>query len=153
MLAEGEDLLSLASDAAEGALADAGVAPSEIDQVLVATMSHDRLTPSLAPLLADRIGALEAGALDVGAACTGFVKALAMAAGQIEAGRAEASSSWAPSGSAPWSTATTARPRRSSATGRAAVVRPGSGARLRAVRARAATASRAEMVRTERDEA
>jgi 3-oxoacyl-[acyl-carrier-protein] synthase-3 len=87
-LGDGEDLLGIATESAERALALEGISPGEIDQVLAATMSHDRLSPNLAPLVAARLG-IEAGALDLGAACTGFVGALAMAAGQVEAGRAD----------------------------------------------------------------
>jgi 3-oxoacyl-[acyl-carrier-protein] synthase III len=152
VLAEDETLLSLASDAAEGALADAGVAPSQIDQVLVATMSHDRLTPSLAPLVADRIGALEAGAFDLNAACTGFVSALAMATAQVEAGRADAILVVA----AERLTAITDHDDRSTAAlfgdgAGAAVVRPGSGAGFGPF-VLGSDGARAEMVRTERDE-
>ena len=152
VIAEHESLLSLASDAAEGALADAGVAPSEIDQVLVATMSHDRLTPSLAPLVADRIGAQEAGAADLNAACTGFVSALAMAAAQVEAGRADAILVVG----AERLTAITDHDDRSTAAlfgdgAGAAVVRPGSGSGFGPF-VLGSDGSRAEMVRTERDE-
>jgi 3-oxoacyl-[acyl-carrier-protein] synthase III len=87
-LADGEELVTLAASAAERALARAGIDADAVDQVLAATMSHERLTPNLAPLVADRIGSA-AGAFDVGAACTGFVDALAMAVGQVESGRAE----------------------------------------------------------------
>ena len=52
-------------------------------------MSHDRLTPNLAPLVAERIGAFGAGAFDIGAACTGFLGALSMATAQVESGRAD----------------------------------------------------------------
>ena len=89
VLGADEDLVELASDASLKALHDAGLEPRALDQVLAATMSHDRLTPNLAPLVAERIGASEVGALDVGAACTGFVGALAMAVAQVEAGRVE----------------------------------------------------------------
>ena len=89
VLGDQETLLGLASEAAEATLERAELEPSALDQVLVATMSHDRLTPNLAPLVAAEIGAFGAGALDVGAACTGFVGALAMAVAQVEARRAE----------------------------------------------------------------
>jgi 3-oxoacyl-[acyl-carrier-protein] synthase-3 len=87
----GEDdrLDALAADAGRRALDDAGIHPSEVDLVLVATMSADELTPNAAPLVAHALGALRAGALDVGAACTGFLGALGLASAQIESGRAE----------------------------------------------------------------
>jgi 3-oxoacyl-[acyl-carrier-protein] synthase III len=56
---------------------------------LVATMSHEQITPSAAALVPSRIGASRAGAIDVGAACSGFLSALALGTGQIESGRAE----------------------------------------------------------------
>ena len=84
-----ESLVELGAEAAARGLAQAGVPPGCVDLVLVATMSHERLTPALAPLIAARIGTAHAGALDLNAACTGFVGALAMAAGQVESGRAE----------------------------------------------------------------
>lgn len=86
--ASGERLADYATAAARRALAAAGIAPAELDLVLVATMSHERLSPNAAPEVAARIGANGAGAIDVGAACSGFVSALALAAAQVESGRA-----------------------------------------------------------------
>jgi 3-oxoacyl-[acyl-carrier-protein] synthase-3 len=86
--APGERTADLALAAARRALTDAGLRASDIDLVLVATMTPDELTPNTAPLVADALG-LRVGAIDVGAACTGWLSALAMAAGQIETGRSE----------------------------------------------------------------
>jgi 3-oxoacyl-[acyl-carrier-protein] synthase-3 len=83
-----ELLPGIAAGAAVDALAAAAVDSGELDLVLVATMSHEQLTPSAAALVAARIGAGRAGALDVNAACSGFVSALGLAAAQIESGRA-----------------------------------------------------------------
>jgi len=85
----GERLADYAVAAARRALAASGTAAHDVDLILVATMSHERLTPNAAPEVASRIGADGAGAMDVGAACSGFVSALALAAAQIEAGRAD----------------------------------------------------------------
>jgi 3-oxoacyl-[acyl-carrier-protein] synthase-3 len=87
--APGERLATYAADAGSRALDAAGVEAAELDLVLVATMSHEHLTPHAAALVADEIGATRAGALDVNAACTGFLSALSMATGQIESGRAD----------------------------------------------------------------
>jgi 3-oxoacyl-[acyl-carrier-protein] synthase-3 len=87
--APGEQLVDYAAEAAGRALAGAGVEAARVDLILVATMSHEYLTPSAAPLVAARLGATRAGAIDVGAACSGFVSALVLAAGQLEAGRAD----------------------------------------------------------------
>jgi 3-oxoacyl-[acyl-carrier-protein] synthase-3 len=76
----------LAVAAARRALQDAGLKPTDIDLVLVATMTPDELTPNTAPLVAEELG-IGVGAYDVGAACTGWLAALSSAAAQIETGR------------------------------------------------------------------
>jgi 3-oxoacyl-[acyl-carrier-protein] synthase-3 len=83
-----ERTVDLAVAAARRALTDAGLKASDIDLVLVATMTPDELTPNTAPLVAEALG-LKVAALDIGAACTGWLSALAMGAAQIETGRAE----------------------------------------------------------------
>jgi 3-oxoacyl-[acyl-carrier-protein] synthase III len=84
-----ERLSDYAIRAGEAALARAGVPASELDLVIVATMTSDELTPNTAPLVAHGLGAIHAGAFDVGAACTAFLSGLALGAGQIESSRAE----------------------------------------------------------------
>lgn len=86
--AAGETLTDLAVAASRRALAVAGLDPAELDLVLVATFTADRLLPNAAPLVADAIGARGAFACDLGAACTGFLSGLSLAAAQIESGRA-----------------------------------------------------------------
>ena len=86
----GESLVDLASDAGSRALALTDFDPADLDLVLVATFTPDRLQPHAAPLVADRMGASSAGAIDIGAACTGFLSALSLAAAQLESGRARA---------------------------------------------------------------
>jgi 3-oxoacyl-[acyl-carrier-protein] synthase-3 len=83
-----ERTTDLALAAARRALTDADTRPSEIDLVLVATMTPDELTPNTAPLLAHALG-IGAGAYDIGAACTGWLSALSAGAAQIETGRVE----------------------------------------------------------------
>jgi len=83
-----ERLTDLAAQAALEALDKAHHPASEVDLVLVATMTPDDITPHTAPVVAGAIGAHRAAAADVGAACTGFLSALLLAVGQIEAGRA-----------------------------------------------------------------
>lgn len=84
-----ETLVDYAVAAGRRALADAGVGAEEVDLVLVATMSHERLAPIAAAPVASGLGATAAGAMDLDAACSGFVSGLGMAAGMVEAGRAE----------------------------------------------------------------
>ena len=83
-----ERTVDLALAAARRALSDAGLKASDIDLVLVATMTPDELTPNTAPLVAEALG-LKVGAIDVGAACTGWLSALSIGAAQIETGRAQ----------------------------------------------------------------
>jgi 3-oxoacyl-[acyl-carrier-protein] synthase-3 len=78
----------LALAAARRALSDAQLKASDIDLVLVATMTPDELTPNTAPLVADALG-LNVAAFDVGSACTGWLSALSIGAAQIETGRSE----------------------------------------------------------------
>lgn len=87
-VSDGDSLTMLAIEAGERALAAAGIEAAELDLVLVATFTADRLLPNAAPLVAEGLGARRALACDIGAACTGFLSGLALACGQIESGRA-----------------------------------------------------------------
>jgi 3-oxoacyl-[acyl-carrier-protein] synthase-3 len=84
-----ERLSDYAARAGRDALARAGVDATEIDVVMVATLTQDEVTPNTAPIVAHALGAERAGAMDVGAACTAFLSGLALGAAQIESGRAE----------------------------------------------------------------
>jgi 3-oxoacyl-[acyl-carrier-protein] synthase-3 len=86
---EGETLTALAIAAGKRALDAASIEGADLDLVLVATMTPDRLLPNAAPLVAAGVGANRAFACDLGAACTGFLTGLALATGQIESGRAQ----------------------------------------------------------------
>lgn len=68
----------LAVAAAERALAAANVAAKDVDLLVLATMSPDRLLPATATTVQHRLG-LQCGAMDVSAACSGFVYALVTA--------------------------------------------------------------------------
>jgi 3-oxoacyl-[acyl-carrier-protein] synthase-3 len=84
-----ERLSDYAARCGARALQAAGTEPTDIDLVIVATMTQDELTPNTAPLVANAIGAKRAGAFDIGAACTAFLSGLALGAAQVESGRAE----------------------------------------------------------------
>jgi 3-oxoacyl-[acyl-carrier-protein] synthase-3 len=83
-----ETLAELAASACTAALTDAGARAADVDHVIAATITPDRLTPGLAPALAARIGAEHAGVVDINAACAGFLYGLDQAAALIESGRA-----------------------------------------------------------------
>ena len=86
-LATDETLSSLAADAALQALEEAGIAPEELDMILAATLSADRLLPTLSCELQQRLGAGKAVAFDINAACSGFLFALQTADVYIKSGQ------------------------------------------------------------------
>ncbi|MCA9451630.1 MAG: ketoacyl-ACP synthase III [Nitrospiraceae bacterium] len=82
----GQACSDLAVEAAQRALIDADVAPSEIDLILVATCTGDSPLPSTACLIQHRLGANRAAACDISAACCGFIYALAIADAYVKNG-------------------------------------------------------------------
>ena len=80
--------IELATDAAAEAIARSGVDPALIDAVLVATISNPKQSPSVAAIVADRVGANPAAAYDLNAACAGFAYGVAQADALIRGGAA-----------------------------------------------------------------
>lgn len=78
----------LATTAALEAIAKAGIEASQIDAVLISTISNAVQTPSMAALVADRVGANPAAAYDISAACAGYTYAIAQADSFIRSGLA-----------------------------------------------------------------
>jgi 3-oxoacyl-[acyl-carrier-protein] synthase III len=76
----GDSTTGMAIEATRRALADAKLAPADLDLIVVATMTPDMPTPGVSSVLADRIGAGTIGAMDINGACSGFVFALNTAA-------------------------------------------------------------------------
>ncbi|WP_339228788.1 beta-ketoacyl-ACP synthase III [Oceanobacillus sp. FSL K6-2867] len=70
--------------AALGALEEAKMDASEIDLILVATVTADTPFPSVACMVQERLGATKAAAMDIGAACAGFMYGLITAKQFIE---------------------------------------------------------------------
>lgn len=88
--AEGELCSDLAAQASLKAIEAAGIAPEEIDLVIVATTSPDLPFPSTACILQDKLGIRNgAPAFDVQAVCGGFVYALNTADLYIRGGQAK----------------------------------------------------------------
>ena len=73
--ADDEPVSVIAQRAAEMALADAGVQAEELDLIIMATLTSDRIIPATSCVLQDRLGAKHAAAFDLSAACSGFVYA------------------------------------------------------------------------------
>ncbi|ASK67076.1 3-oxoacyl-ACP synthase [Brachybacterium avium] len=84
--ADGEGVPEMATAAARAALADAGVDPSEVTQIIVATCSNEERSPSAAGRVAEMLAIPAPAAFDVGAACSGFEHALAVADMSIRTG-------------------------------------------------------------------
>ncbi|MCY7354033.1 MAG: ketoacyl-ACP synthase III [Lysobacter sp.] len=87
--AEGETTSDLAYHASMRALQAAGVAPQELDLIVLGTTTPDLIFPSTACLLQHRLGANGCAAFDVNAACSGFVFALTVADKFIRSGAAK----------------------------------------------------------------
>jgi 3-oxoacyl-[acyl-carrier-protein] synthase-3 len=83
--AETEALSDLGLPAAREALEAAGSDGTDVDLLIVATVTPDMMFPSTAAILADRLGAADAAAYDLSAGCTGFMYALAQAYGMVAA--------------------------------------------------------------------
>ncbi len=66
----------LALPAAQAALREAGIAATDLEAIIVATVTPDMTFPSSACLLQDKLGAKGAWGFDVSAACSGFLYAL-----------------------------------------------------------------------------
>jgi 3-oxoacyl-[acyl-carrier-protein] synthase-3 len=77
--ADDEKTSDLALAASRGALAAAGVAPADLDLIIVATTTPDMIFPSTACLLQAKLGARNCPAFDVQAVCSGFIYGLATA--------------------------------------------------------------------------
>ena len=88
IVADGEKTSDLARNAAERALANAGMAGADIDLIIIATSTPDDTFPSTATKVQHQIGAHNAIAFDVQAVCAGFVYALDVADAMLNSGRA-----------------------------------------------------------------
>ncbi|AKP74576.1 3-oxoacyl-[acyl-carrier-protein] synthase 3 [Piscirickettsia salmonis] len=83
-----ESTASMATAAAERALSMANVAVNEVDLIIVATTTADRVFPSVACDVQQRLGLKGCAAFDVQAVCSGFIYALATADQFIRSGMA-----------------------------------------------------------------
>ncbi len=81
-----ETTCDLAEAAALNAIEAAGIQPAEIDLIIIATTTPDRVFPSTACLLQERLNIHGCTAFDIQAVCTGFVYALGVAEKFIRSG-------------------------------------------------------------------
>ena len=86
LVVDGETTCDLAEKAALDAMDAAGTSKEDIDLIIVATTTPDRVFPSTACLLQDRLDVHGCTAFDVQAVCTGFVYALGVADKFIKSG-------------------------------------------------------------------
>ncbi len=82
----GEHTSALATAAGREALERAGVDPSAVDTVIVATCTPDRPFPATACTVQQNLGISRAGAFDLAAACSGFVYGLSVGSAMIKSG-------------------------------------------------------------------
>ena len=84
-----QSVAMLSCEASMKALDQAGYSPQDIDAIVLATATPDRLLPSTACDLQALLGADKAAAFDIAAACPGFIFATGVAEGLIASGQSE----------------------------------------------------------------
>lgn len=86
VVAEGQTTLNLAEGAARAALADAGMQPSDISLIILATSTGDFIFPPTSVCLIKALGMKNTPAFDVSATCSGFIYALVTGTHMIQSG-------------------------------------------------------------------
>lgn len=86
MVEKGVASSHLATEAAKALLAKTKTAPSEIELIVLASVTPDMMFPATACLVQDRIGAKKAWGFDLSAACSGFAYALTVGAQFVASG-------------------------------------------------------------------
>lgn len=76
-----ETTTDMGVEAARRALESSGVKPEELDMIIAASITADTISPGLAGMVQNRLGAGSCPCFDINAACPGFVFALDVAAG------------------------------------------------------------------------
>ena len=76
----------MAAEAARQCLAQRGIEATDLEAIIVATVTPDMLFPATACLVQEKIGAKGAWGFDLSAACSGFLYALQLGAKLVESG-------------------------------------------------------------------
>ena len=86
VLAKGQGVSDMGAEAAKKCLKARGIVASEVEVIIVATVTPDMMFPSTAGLVQDKIGAKGAWGFDVSAGCSGFVFAIQAGVKLVESG-------------------------------------------------------------------
>ncbi len=86
VLAKGQGVSDMCAEAAKRCLAARGIEASEVEVIIVGTVTPDMMFPSTACLVQEKIGAKGAWGFDVSAGCSGFVFALQAGVKLVESG-------------------------------------------------------------------
>ena len=86
---EGQNTSDLAFEAAKKALSSAGIKPSQVDTIILATTTPDRTFPATATKVQAMLGMTSGAAFDVQAVCSGFIYGLSIGDNFIKAGQSE----------------------------------------------------------------
>ena len=85
---DGESVIEMSEAASRGALEMAGLEPTDIDAVILATVTHPYQTPAAAPALAHLMGMGNPAAFDISAACAGYCHGISLAHDMVRGGSA-----------------------------------------------------------------
>ena len=85
---DGESVVEMSEAASRDALEMAGLAATDIDAVILATITHPYQTPAAAPALAHLMGMNSPAAFDISAACAGYCHGIALAHDMVRGGSA-----------------------------------------------------------------
>lgn len=86
LVSNGQSTATLASEAARKAVADAGIAPHELDLIICSTVSPEMAFPATACFVQDALGAHGVPAFDISAACSGFIYGLTVGSQFVQTG-------------------------------------------------------------------
>lgn len=85
-IAREETTVSMAAEAGRQAVEEAGISPEDIDMIITATSTPDRIFPCAACEVQKELGAVRAVCFDMNAACSGFLFAYQTAQAYIASG-------------------------------------------------------------------